>query len=83
MDCEINISSTDCLDKLTTKIEENIISLPKKINGHVETAQALTEEACKGIEEYASNTLSDLESEGGELLSNISECIENIINYIN
>ncbi|XP_018571432.1 uncharacterized protein LOC108911082 [Anoplophora glabripennis] len=78
-DCEGDISSTNCLDKLSTKIEEAILSLPNKIRKFVKTGQTLADESRSGIEDYAPTVINNLESEGGAIITMIFECVDNII----
>lgn len=74
-DCGHGLSSVKCLAKLAIKIEEDIVSLPKKITDDVDKAESLIEEIDTRIEDCASGKVDELESEGGKLLLTISECV--------
>ncbi|KAJ8955027.1 hypothetical protein NQ318_000459 [Aromia moschata] len=74
-DCGSGLKAVKCLAKLAIKIEEDVTSLPTKIEADVAATVLLITQLEDRIKECASSKVDECESQGEKIVENVSVCV--------
>lgn len=74
-DCGHGLKAVKCLAKLAIKIEEDITTLPAKIEADVAATVVLITQLEEKVKNCASTKVDECESQGEKILANIAACV--------